>query len=115
VVLFNDAVLWIRHLAFLQAPVESVEWGVWARQLSLQSSLLVVLLPPTLGGLGVGLFRLVSGAECQPPQCGVRLRRFAFAPVGTGGGGGGGEITGPDIIWGSLNIRTRPNPSRNLV
>jgi len=62
VVLFNDAILWIKHLAFLQAPVESVSWGIWARQLSLRSSLLVTLLPPTLGGLTVGLFRLAAGA-----------------------------------------------------
>ena len=62
VVLFNDAIFGIKEIAFLQAPVEAVTWGIWARQLSFKSALLVTLLPPTLGGLTVGLFRLAAGA-----------------------------------------------------
>ena len=69
VVLFNDAILWIRHLAFLQAPVQSVAWGVWARQLSFQSSLLVTALPPTVGGLTVGLLRYLSGKGTLGSAC----------------------------------------------
>lgn len=67
VVLFNEAILSIRQLAFLQAPVQSIAWGIWARQLSLQSSLLVTLLPPTVGGLTVGLFRYLAGMALQGP------------------------------------------------
>lgn len=63
VVLFNYAIETIRQAAFLQAPVESVAWGIWARQLSLKSSLLVTLLPPTVGGLSVGLLRYLSGEQ----------------------------------------------------
>lgn len=79
VVLFNEAIFSIRQLAFLQAPVQSIAWGIWARQLSLQSSLLVTLLPPTVGGLTVGLFRYLAGGavdygicttqKCYPLQC----------------------------------------------
>ena len=71
--LFNDAILWIRHLAFLQAPVQSVAWGVWARQLSLQSSLLVTALPPTVGGLTVGLLRYLSGKGIIGSAFAVRI------------------------------------------
>ena len=74
VVLFNEAIFSIRQLAFLQAPVQSIAWGIWARQLSLQSSLLVTLLPPTVGGLTVGLFRYLAGGAvdcriCRTPKC----------------------------------------------
>ena len=60
---FNETILSIRQWAFLQAPVQSIAWGVWARQLSLKSSLLVTLLPPTVGGLTVGLFRYLAGVS----------------------------------------------------
>lgn len=66
VVLFNDAILWIRELAFPQVPVQSVSWGMWARQLSTETGLLVIALPPTLGGLTLGIFRYLCGEFGTP-------------------------------------------------
>lgn len=60
VVLFNNVIHVIRHLAWSTTPLEATYWGQWARELP-PAAWSTLVLPPTLGGVAVGVLKLLAG------------------------------------------------------
>ena len=65
VVLFNETIILIRKFAFLQVPVDDISWATWARQLNFKANIIVTFLPPTVGGITVGLYRYLVGKSSR--------------------------------------------------
>lgn len=68
VVLFNDGIHAIRHFVWAGTPLEATYWGRWARHLDMATSWPIIVFPPTIGGLLVGILRRVSGGLEDPPH-----------------------------------------------
>lgn len=67
VVFFNEIIHTIRDFIWPSTPVNNANWVYWARDLPLADRWVTLLLPPTCGGLAVGLLRYFSGGFEDPP------------------------------------------------
>ena len=67
VVFFNEIIHTIRDFIWPSTPVNNANWTYWARDLPLSERWVTLLLPPTSGGLAVGLLRYFSGGFDNPP------------------------------------------------
>ena len=67
VVFFNEVIHTIRDFIWPSTPVNNANWTYWARDLPLSERWVTLLLPPTCGGLAVGLLRYFSGGFDNPP------------------------------------------------
>ncbi len=68
VVIFNDVIHEIRSFIWQSTPSDATGWDYWARDLPISARWNTLLLPPTLGGLAVGLLRTISGGFDNPPD-----------------------------------------------
>ena len=68
VVIFNEVIHTLRDFIWPSTPVNNTNWVYWARDLPLSERWVTLLLPPTSGGLAVGLLRYLSGGFENPPQ-----------------------------------------------
>lgn len=67
VVFFNEIIHTIRDFIWPSTPVNNANWVYWARDLPLSERWVTLLLPPTSGGLAVGLLRYLSRGFDNPP------------------------------------------------
>ena len=67
VVFFNELIHTIRDFIWPSTPVNNANWTYWARDLPLSERWLTLLLPPTCGGLAVGVLRYFSKGFDNPP------------------------------------------------
>lgn len=67
-VVFNDIIKYMHELIWTKTLPEATSWDYWARSLPFNARWAPLLLPPSLGGLAVGLLRKASGGFEDPPQ-----------------------------------------------
>jgi len=85
-------------------PLEATTWGRWARALPLQTAVPVLVLPPTAGGVLVGLLRAATlfdepPSEAPPAGRGARARALAAPALRAAGAAvslGTGASLGPE-------------------
>ena len=65
---FNDIIKYMHELIWTKTLPEATSWDYWARSLPFNARWAPLLLPPSLGGLAVGLLRKASGGFEDLPQ-----------------------------------------------